>query len=501
MNGRERNLSKSKVMKGLQCPKSLYLSVHHPDLAGATTAALHSVFEQGHRVGLEAQKRFPGGVLIDAPHTDLALALKQTADAVASGALILYEATFVHDGVLVRVDILSRKKVGDPWHIVEVKSTTKVKDQHIDDAAVQMWVLRGAGERVASISIMHINNQCVFPDLSRLFTVAEVTGAVEGAAKSLPNAIAKFKKLLQGAAAPVLDIGPHCDAPYECEFKTHCWEEKKIPEFSVFDIPGLSSKRKWELYKKGVVDLATLLSAEEKLSPTQRMMTEVTLSGKRILNRKSVERELAEWQFPLYFLDFETIGPAIPRYPGTRPFEQVPFQFSCHTQMEPGGILLHSEYLHDSASDPREPLIRALVDTIGEHGSVVAYNKGFEGGCLSALAKAFPTYDDQLLDIGSRLVDPLPIFRAHVYDREFRGTFSIKSVAPAILGDELSYEGMAVADGTGAQTAFEELIADGATDVRRSELRHAMLDYCRKDTIAMANLVEWLRGAVGKSED
>jgi len=493
MNGRERNLSKSKVMKGLQCPKSLYLAIHQPDLARETPAGLQAIFDQGHRVGVEAQKRYPGGVLIEAPHTDLALALKRTEEAVASGALALYEATFVHDGVLVRVDILHRKKVGSPWHIVEVKSTTEVKDQHIDDAAVQTWVVRGAGEHVSSVSVMHINNQCVFPDLADLFTVADVTKEVGEAVKPLPKVIAKLKKILQGEKAPALDIGPHCDDPYECDFKDHCWGAKKIPEISVFDIPGLAAKRKWELYEKGVVELAKLVSAEEKLNSTQRKMVEVTLSGKRALNREAVERELAEWKFPLYFLDFETIGPAIPRYPGTRPYEQVPFQFSCHAQMKPGGMLVHAEYLHDSVSDPREPLIRALVDAIGKRGSVVAYNKGFESGCLSALARAFPKYADQLLGIAARLVDPLPIFRAHVYDREFRGSFSIKSVAPALLGDSLSYEGMIIADGTGAQIAFEELIADDTAAARKAELRQAMLDYCRKDTIAMVNLVEWLR--------
>jgi hypothetical protein len=142
-----------------------------------------------------------------------------------------------------------------------------------------------------------------------------------------------------------------------------------------------------------------------------------------------------------------------------------------------------------------QPLIRALVGVIGKRGSVVAYNKGFESGCLSALARAFPKYAKQLHGIAARLVDPLPIFRAHVYDREFRGSFSIKSVAPALLGDSLSYEGMTVADGTGAQIAFEELIADGTSAARKAGLRQAMLDYCRKDTIAMVNLVEWLRQA------
>ncbi|MBI2607196.1 MAG: DUF2779 domain-containing protein [Deltaproteobacteria bacterium] len=502
MGDRERNLSKSKVMKGLQCPKSLYLSVHAPELARPTPAAVQAVFDEGHRVGIEARNRFPGGVLIDVAPTEFATALEATQAQIAAGARVLYEATFVHEGVLVRIDILHRSRAGSPWHICEVKSTTEVKDQHIDDAAVQTWVLRGSGERVASVSIMHINNECVYPELDRLFTQVDVTAPVEEALGALPSAVAKFKAMLMKQAAPNVDIGPHCDDPYECEFKDHCWSEKKIPEISVFDIPNLSTKRKWEFYRKGVVDLAQLRDTEEKLNSTQRKMIEVTLSGTRALDRKAVQRELRAWTFPLYFLDFETIGPAIPRYPGTRPYEQVPFQFSCHIQLKPGSGLTHSEYLHDLTSDPREPLIRALIDCIAENSSVVAYNKGFESGRLSALARAFPVYGDRLLGIAGRLVDPLPIFRAHVYDRKFRGSFSIKSVAPALLGASLSYEGMAVAGGSEAQIAFEELILDATSPARKAELRQAMLDYCRKDTIAMVKLVEWLRdgGGAGSGE-
>ena len=495
------NLSKSRYQKGLQCLKSLYLTTHQRDLAAPSSKSLQAVFDQGHLVGIEAQKRFPGGVLIDVPPTELTKALDETKTAIESGAKVLYEATFIHDGVLVRVDVLHRPKVGKPWNLFEVKSTTEVKDQHIDDAAVQTWVLRGAGEKVATASIMHINNQCMFPDLKNLFTNVDITDKIQASIKAIPDNLAKFREALKKSAPPKLDIGPHCDDPYQCEFKNHCWAKKKIPEISIFDIPNLSTKRKWELYDKGILDLVKLMGAEEKLNPTQQKMVEVTLSGKRSLNPKAVERELAAWTFPLYFLDFETIGPAIPRYKGTRPYEQVPFQFSCHIQLKPGGALTHAEYLHDSVSDPREPLIRALIDCIRKKGSVVAYNKGFEGGRLASLAKAFPSYSDRLLDISERLVDPLPIFRAHVYDREFRGSFSIKAVAPALLGEEVSYEGTALSNGTEAQVGFEELISEKTTKARKTELTKAMLEYCGKDTLLMMNLVEWLRNLNSRKGD
>lgn len=479
-------------MKGLQCPKYLYLTVHQPHEAAPVTTSQQAIFDQGHTVGSEAQKRFPNGVLIIAPFNQPDQAVEETAAAIRSGALVLYEAAFHHEDVLVRIDILHRDSIESPWNICEVKSSTEVKNQHIEDAAIQSWVLRGCGEDVKSVSIMHINNECVFPNLEKLFTLEDVTTRVEGLFSLIPGQVAKFKEMLQKSKPPKFDIGPHCDDPYECGYKSQCWRDRKLPDLSVLDVPNLNSKKKWELYRKGIVDLAQLISTEEKLSIIQRRMIEVSISNQRFIDFKAIRRELSAWTYPLHFLDFETIGPAIPRYLGTRPYEQVPFQFSCHVQSSAGGPIIHTEYLHDSKSDPREPLVKALVESIGDQGSVVAYNKGFESGCLSALARALPKYSDQLLNIAERLVDPLPIIREYVYDREFKGSFSIKSVAPALLGSELSYDGMSVSNGSEAQVAFDELISGVSNPKRKVDLRQAMLDYCRKDTIAMVNLVEWL---------
>jgi len=491
-----RSLSKSKVVQGLQCEKALWLAINDSGLATDTSDSRQAVFDQGKAVGILARTHFKNGLLIDFTYTELDQAVKATTAAIERGEKTLFEATFLVDGMLAQIDVLRRDKVGGLWHIVEVKSSTRVKDEHITDSAIQTYVVRVAGLTVKSVSIMHINTECVFPDLKSLFKTEDVTEQVEERMKTVPKEVAALQAVLRFGAAPPRDIGSHCDAPYECEFKDHCWSSKKIPEISVFDIPGLFASKKWEMYSKNAVSMKEVVKSRLKLNPTQARMVDVTLSGRRFTDANAIAKELKKWKYPLYFLDFETINPAIPRFPGTKPYQQIPFQWSCHAQMKSGGMLLHSEYLHDTNSDPREPLVKGLLAAIGPKGSVVSYNKGFEAGCLTSLAREFPKYGKGLLSIVERLVDPWPIVKAHVYDKEFRGSFSIKDVAPALLGPDLSYDGMAVADGIAAQLAYAELIGDGTSSSRKAELRRAMLEYCKKDTAAMVGVVEWLNSVL-----
>lgn len=491
-------LSKSKFVLGLQCGKALYLNIHDPDLAGEISESTQMIFDQGNKVGLLAQKEFPGGTIIDAPYNKSELAISQTVDAIKSDALSIYEATFEFGGVLVKVDILTRKNLKAEWEIVEVKSSTGVKDVHIQDAAIQTWVLRGAGIKIKTASIMFINNECVFPELSNLFSRVDVTSDVEALQNKIPLQIKDFQKILAKETEPEIDIGPHCDDPYECAFKDHCWSKKKIPEISIFDIPRLATKTKWELYNKGTIALETIGAL--KLNPTQKRMVAHTNSKKRFVDKAGIQKEIANWEYPLSFLDFETIAYAIPRYKGTTPYQQLPFQFSCHIQKSASKRLDHVEYLHLNETDPREAIVLSLTKKIPDSGSIVAYNMGFERGVLIALADEFPKSAKKLKSITDRLVDPIPVFRAHVYDRKFMGSFSIKEVAPAILGKSASYEGMSVGGGTEAQTAFLELIDARTTAVRKKELRDGLIGYCKKDTMNMVELVWWLQRQGGLVE-
>ncbi len=481
-------LSKSRLKSGLQCEKKLYLEIHQPDLVPPISPDLQATFDEGREVGLAAQKLYQGGVAIEAAHFESDLALQQTAKAMADGVKTLFEAAFTYQGVLVRVDILTR--VGKSWDLLEVKMATDVKDEHLLDAAIQYWVLRGARVPVNRVFLMYLNREYVHPNKGNLFVREDVTDRIKDTLKALPGQVERIKGVVGSKNTPSVNIGPHCSDPHDCEFTEQCWAARKVPEISVFNVPGLAGTKKWELFNKGQMTLKSLVNV--KLREVQRRMVDVTVSDRTFIDRKEIKECMADWEYPLYFLDFETINPALPRFTGTSPYDQVPFQFSCDRQDRPGGPLTHWDYLHETADDPRPGVIRSLLKAIGPKGSIVAYNKGFESGCCKALGCFSPRDAAAMHEICDRLVDPLPIMRSAVYHPDFAGSFSIKSVAPALLGAALSYEDMEVGDGGAAQLAYEELISPSITPARWAALKQAMLDYCRQDTLAMVKLVEWM---------
>lgn len=487
MDKRARGLSKSRILTGLQCPKALYLQVHSPSLAAPVSSGQQAIFDQGNVVGIEARKRFPGGIEITAAHNESDLAVSQTLAAVGSSAPAIYEATFIHDGVVCKVDILSKRKDGSGWEIVEVKSSTGVKEFHHMDVAIQSYVLRGAGVSVQQCSIMHLNNECVWPDATNLFVLSDVSEDVEKISSTVESTVQRLRDDLLKPEAPVQDIGPHCSSPYSCNFKSHCWQ--KIPSPSIFEIPKFWSKV-WDLYANGIVKVDD--PGLEEFVGTRAHQVQAIRSGVRWVDYDPIKQRVAAWKWPMYFLDFETIGYAIPRIDGTRPYQQVPFQFSCHVQRSQGSEIEQVEYLHHDHSDPRAAVAAALVSAIGPTGSIVAYNKAFEAGCIRDLATRFPEYSEDLQSMADRLVDPLPIIREAVYDPQFKGSFSLKAVAPALLGQKASYQNLVVADGGAAQQAFVKMIDISTSDDERAAFRQALLVYCRQDTQVMVDLVHWL---------
>jgi hypothetical protein len=481
-------LSKSRIIEGISCDKKVYLSVHQRDLKAPVSEAQQTIFDQGNAVGLLARTYFPNGTEIKAEYWDTKLGAVQTQAAIDGGRNTIYEATFDNGTLHCRVDILHRKTSRDAWTLIEVKSGASAKDEYLLDVAIQAVILKEAGIKVGAIKLMYLNTDCVYPDLSNLFTVDDVTKAIKVPTAQLPAQVKKILKILGSKKTPEVAIGRHCTAPYECDFKEHCWSH--IPNYSVFDLP-LS----WKLFELGYLGIHDIEKA--KLAPSQKRAYQVAVSGKRYVDSKGIKSALLKWKPPFYHLDFETLGPAIPRFEGTRPYENVPIQFSLDVQESLGSSVRHFEYLHPDSSDPREQIANHLVKWIpAKGGSVVSYNSSFEAGVLKKLSDRYPKLRRHLLSIAARLVDPHPVIKAHVYDKEFRGSFSIKSVAPALLGDRWSYDRLSVPDGTAAQRAYEEMIAVKTPNDRRQELRKHLLQYCAQDTMAMVELLNWMRKQV-----
>ncbi len=446
-------------------------------------------FDEGHEVGERARDHFGQGYLIELKPWDFAGYVRETKAAIDRGEELIFEAAVSTGNLFARTDVL--RKVNDKWDIIEVKKSTDLKSDHLDDITIQYLISEKAGLSVNKLFVMHLNRECVHPNLEKLFILRDVTSQVQELALAMKERLNGLWKLAKDKAEPQIDIGPQCEAPYECTFYQHCW--KKIPEPSVFNIYKVGNK-KWELYNKGIVNI-TDVNAEEFSGNTRRMI-ECTQKNVRFVDAQGIKNELKSWQFPLYFLDFETAMFAIPRYPGTRPYQQIPFQYSLHIWPEKSnGEVEHFEFLHSEDSDPGANLLLSLQKQIGKDGSIVSYNKKFEAGCLTALGERFPEHKKSVEEIVSRLVDPLPIFQSHVYDPKFNGTFSIKTVAPALLGSEASYAGMPIGDGEIAQVTLRNLITK-KLGKNAGPVIEDLLKYCHKDTWLMVELVRWLYGAI-----
>lgn len=472
-------LSKSRLIAGLQCRKRLHLQIHHPELAqNEETIAIR----QGNAVGELARRMFGKGVLIDGG--SLSNALIATQAALARGDAHIYEATFQAQDLLVRVDALSRSGTG--YDVTEVKASTEVKPHHLDDAAIQAWVLHEAGIPVQRTRIAHIDNNFVYPgadEYEGLLAVIDVTDKIGDRIAKVPTWL-KDMNIMLGGPEPVVDVGNQCKNPVPCEFAGHC-DPYKAVDHRPDILPRISGKMLAGWRGNGVFSLADV--PDEDINALQARVRLSHLNGESIQDEK-LGSELRSLGFPRYFIDFETVNPAIPLFAGTRPYQHLVFQWSCH-RMAADGHVIHSDYLATGMTDPRPEFVKSLIESTGTAGPVFVWNASFEKTRLRELARAYPQHREQLETIIERVLDLLPIFRSHYYHPEMNGSWSIKAVLPTIA-PELSYDSLnEVRDGGAAMDAFYEFVAKGTSDERRHALRSALLEYCKRDTLAMVTLV------------
>jgi hypothetical protein len=410
--------------------------------------------------------------------------LTRTREEIDRGTKAIYEATFSYDGIFVKADIIVRNR--GYWDLYEVKSSTSVKEHYWDDVAIQYYVLSGSGLPVHRAYLVHINNSYVrrgdvVPE--ELFVLQDITGVVREKQASVPEELAAMRSML-GGGMPQIDIGPHCTDPYECDFMGFCWEH--VPEESVFSLKGRGVD-KWELYRQGVVKIEDV--PLESLNLMQRMQVEYSLDRKSHADPKKIRQFLDKVRYPACFLDFETFASAIPRFDGTRPYQQVPFQYSLHRIDSKGREARHFEYLARPGVDPREEIAEKLLKEIPEGACVVAYNMSFEKRVLKELGECFPKLRKRLGAVSDGMIDLMePFKRRDIYHWRMDGSYSLKSVLP-VLVPEMTYEGMEIGDGEMASLAYlamEEI----SNPAERARLRKALLEYCRHDTLGLVRLLE-----------
>jgi len=494
-----RNLSKTKLLAYRQCRKRLWLEIHRPELRSDSTATQAS-FAVGNQVGEIARQLYDPkgrGALIDPKLEGFDTALARSMVLLASSKPI-FEAGFAADGALAFADVMLPVRRGGKraWRMVEVKSSTSVKDYHRDDACIQAYVAQTAGVPLAGIALAHIDSDWVYPggsDYDGLLVEHDLTAEAFGRAEEVKAWIAEAQTTSRRRTAPKQGTGNHCADPYECGFLAHCQSQESKTEYPVQWLPRVQNKALKALIENdGLRDMRHV--PDELLNAKQLRVKKHSLSGKPFFDATNAAAALAPLKAPFYFLDFETIQFAVPIWKGTRPFQQIPFQFSVH-HLSRTGKLRSEAFLDLTGKDPSKPFAEALIASCGARGPVFVYNAAFEKTRIKELAVRFPKINSALLAINERVVDLLPVAEQHYYHPSQQGSWSIKKVLPAIAPD-LRYEALdGVQNGGMAMTAYMEAISPKTSSARREKIRQQLLDYCGLDTFAMVRLWRFFTGA------
>ncbi len=478
------NISKSDYVLGLKCPNAIWFKKFRKDLQQELNTA---ILERSTAVGELACEKYPGGVRITAKPWESA-AITQTRQAIANNAPFIYEATLATDtGEYCAVDILQNNNDGT-WNIIEVKSTTHPHDYHYLDASFQRYVFAKCGVQIRNCYILTLNPEYVRHgelDIQALFSAHDVTADLQDI-DTVTTEVARIREILNGPELGIAISKTKCNKFYECGYKCHCWRD--IPPYSVFD--AFRGALADEVYAKYGADLHNI---PDDLYTSQMHAGDIEafLNNTEIVNPDILHDFTDRLQWPLYFLDYESIMPAVPMFDNSRPYQQICFQFSLHVQRVPGGELEHYEYLHNVAStDPRPGLIKRLIETIGYTGSVIVYNQGFEQGRNTEMARDFPEYADNLLAINDRMLDLLMPFRGRgLYRPCQRGSASIKQTLPAFVPD-MSYANMGIHNGTEASEQFMDFMTGRQTAEQTATMMQNLHDYCGQDTMAMVKLLD-----------
>jgi len=479
------HLSKSRYIAGLQCLRRLWLLMHEPWEYEQAPAG--SPLAVGHEIGRHAHRLFPGGVLVaEEPWQHTQAVARTTALMADTTVPAIFEAAFVHDDIRIRVDVLER--CSDGWGLREVKSSTGVRDHHLDDVALQAHVLAQAGVAVSSAEVLHVNNAYVRGtgevDWPAYFARVDVGAAVEHRRGGVPAGLLEMRECLRMEAQPFIEPGGQCHAPYGCEFWDRCTADK--PADWINHLPRLSATQAGVLKASGI-EAISAIPAGFPLTWKQTIIRDATASGLPYV-APDLGRRLHSFKPPACYLDFEAMMPPVPLFAGTRPYQAIPFQWSLHA-IDGSGVLHHQEFLAAAGEDPRrrfaETLIAALATLVGP---IVVYS-AYERTRLKDLTSQFFDLRPAIEAIIGRLLDLLPIVSSAVYLPEFGFSNSIKSVAPA-LSPGFGYDDLDdIADGMAASSAFVQLASGAISNPEQADqLRAALLAYCKRDTLAMVEV-------------
>jgi len=448
---RQKILTKSKYINGLQCLKYLWIAVNDPKRIPSPDEQDEFRFDEGHLVGDYAKKLFPDGVDLPNSPADFIKNLEETKKALVLRKP-LFEAGLLKERVYSRADILDPvKNSKDEWDIIEVKSSTEVKDVHIQDVAFQKFCYEKAGLKIRKCFLMHINKEYVRNgdmDINKLFVKEDISEQLDQEIEKIPDRLIEMFKIMDSKEEPKSKIGEFCKDPYDCPIKNEYWSF--LPENSVFNLYR-GGKRSLDLFEKGILAIRDI-PEDYELGDKQKIQHFCARNDKPHINKIAIKSFISKLKYPLYFLDFETYQTVIPLYDGLRPYQQIPFQFSLHV-VDKKGDKKHYSFLAEGNKDPRPEFLKQLKNSLGKSGSIIVYNQSFEQGRLKELSEFLPKEKNTITEFITRMVDLLVPFRNFdYYDCKQQGSASIKYVLPAMT--KITYKGMDIANGGQASLRY-----------------------------------------------
>jgi len=482
-------LSKTKYMEGLQCPKLLWYEYNRKEDLPEIDAAAQAIMDQGKAVGEMAKMLLPGGITLQRDY----MPEKQAEKSLEAAKLRkpLFEAGFIYKQAYALADVLN--PVGkNAWDLIEVKSSTGIKDEYYSDVAFQKYTYEGAGLKIRKCYLMYINNQYVRKgkiEPEKLFATEDVTKQSDDLIPEIEENMADMLEAIQKKDVPHVKVGPHCENPRPCPLEDICWSFLP-PKDDIFCLYS-GTKKAYELLERGVLRI-TDINAEVNLSYKQNIQVSCHKTCTPHIDKKGIKDFLDTLEYPLYFLDFETINPAIPAYDNSRPFEAIPFQYSLHIVKNKDAKPERHAYLAPGDKDPRSEILKQLKTLLGNSGSVIAYNATFEKTTLRHASEAYTKYQNWVTAIEERVVDLLAPFRGFLYYHpDQAGSASLKNVLPVITNS--NYDNMEIADGGMASTEYYRVTFGNNIDEKeRQRVYQALEKYCDLDTRAMIEILEKL---------
>lgn len=486
-------LSKSDFLKYQLCSSFLWLWKYKKEVVPLDEAEdIERRLEQGNEIEAFARKLFSNGVLVEGSGE---LAERQTLEYVRSGVKTIFQATVYSDnGLLAMADVIEFDEVSQSWTLYEVKSTNSVKPEHIMDVAFQKAAFAGSGYKIGKTGVIFLNKEYVrqsVVDPTKLLVKEDISARVD---EVLPEIIQQMYDAL--AVVNSTQEPETCSCRLNTKSK-HCptfsYLNKDIPEYSVFNLSRIRGKKLENLVDNEILSV-TDVPSDMKLSAVQTNQVAVAKSGRPIVDKGKIDKMFQELEYPLYFLDYETVSTAIPLFAGCKPFQQIPFQYSLHVLESADSKLKHAEYLsRNEAKLPINELLKSMSDNIGETGSVIVWYKSFEMSRNNEMAAMLPEFEPFLTSVNERVFDLMDIFsKQHYVHPDFKGSSSIKAVLP-VLVPELSYKDMDIQNGAVASVRWYDAIVGSVGSEDAEGIFNSLIEYCKLDTLAMVRIYEHLK--------